>query len=324
MNLLNSIQMSVFSAEGLVVVGGPLLVTALVLRKSARPGLRRLAHLLLAADALWLIMLLASLSVQVSIDWQLARARRADNARTQHLAGAQEVAGVAFPPGSTVHLDEDGSLDWGSVPVPTRIADQLLVGNFEVVTDGVQGTLAAPAEIDGVPCAADHVRRDRSRDGAQPSHVACTLERSATVNGHELAAGTGIAVITGPAGRRKLDTGTLADAEVLFEVRWPAGTVLHGTAAWPDQLAHARASPGEEVSFCTPSGQDVPVQGIVLHGKAGYQVRETGRTLQDCDGNDHGDERDGTAIAGTERHSRGLQADPAAPWTWNDGVASHP
>ena len=95
--------------------------------------------------------LLAGLSAWAPPLRRLTRARRADDFRTQHLVAAQEVAGVAFPPGSTVHLDEDGSLDWGSMPVPTRIADLLLVGNFEMVTDGVQGTLAAPAESTAFP-----------------------------------------------------------------------------------------------------------------------------------------------------------------------------
>ena len=148
--------------------------------------------------------------------------------------------------------------------------------------------------------------------------MGCVLTHGTAVNGHDLAAAPEVTVSARPSGERRLDTGTLAHDELLFDVRWPAGTVLHGTAASPDQLAHARASPGEEVSFCTPEGQDVPVPGVVLHGKIGYEVPERGRVLEYCDENDRPNDRGGYATVGADQHSRGSQADPTAPWTWND------
>lgn len=56
----------------------------------------------------------------------------------------------------------------------------------------------------------------------------------------------------------------------------------------------------------------------------GCEVWENGRTLGECNGNDYGNDRAGTALAGTEHHGHGSRADPAARWTWNDGATPHP
>ena len=100
----------------------------------------------------------------------------------------------------------------------------------------------------------------------------------------------------------------MAHVERLFSVTWPAGTVLHGTATSGQQLVHAQAFPGEEVSLCTPEGQDVSVPGVVLHGKVGYEVRENGRTLETCDEKDRPNDHDGYATAGADQHTRGSLA----------------
>ena len=149
-------------------------------------------------------------------------------------------------------------------------------------------------------------------------HVECTLARGTAVNGHDIAEGTEVKFSTRSSGERQLYTGTLARTELLLDIIWPAGTILHGTAASAEQLAHAPASPGEEVSFCPPEGQDVPVPGLVLHGKVGYEVRETGRMLQYCDEHDRPIGHDGYATVGAVRHSRGSQAKADAPWEWDD------
>ena len=115
-------------------------------------------------------------------------------ARTLNLAAPQVVSGIPFPAGSTLHMTQDGSIDRGNVPVPTHIADMLLVGEFEIGLQGIKGTLAAPAEIDGVPCAADKVYRDKDWGHEWPSHVACILARGTAVNGHDVAESTKVAV----------------------------------------------------------------------------------------------------------------------------------
>ena len=218
---------------------------------------------------------------------------RPSSARTLNLTASQVVSGIQFPAGSTLHMTEDGSVDRGNVPVPTRIADMLLVGEFEIGLQGIKGTLAGPAEIDGVPCAAGKVSRDKDWGHEWPSHVECILARGTGVNGHDIAENTKVAVSSKPSGERQLNIGTLAHAELLFDVTWPAGNVLHASAAWPQRLAHVPASPGEEVLFCTPEGQDVSVPGVVLHGKVGYDVRENGRALESCDEKDRPDDHDG-------------------------------
>ena len=243
---------------------------------------------------------------------------RPSAARTLVLAPSQVVSGVPFPAGTTLHMSEDGSVDRGVVPVPTAIAGLLLVGEFEIGLQGVTGTLAEPAEIDGVPCAADEVYRDKDWGHEWPAHVECILARGTAINDHDVAEGTKVAVSSKPSGERQLYIGTLAHAELLFDVTWPAGTVLHATAASPQRLAHAPASPGEDVSFCTPEGQDVSVPGVVLHGKVGYDVRENGRALESCDEKDRPDDHDGYAAAGAEQHTRGSQANTGSPWKWDD------
>ncbi len=248
---------------------------------------------------------------------------RPSAARTLILAASQVVSGVPFPAGTTLHMTEDGSVDRGNVPVPTAIAGLLLVGEFEIGLQGVTGTLAEPAEIDGVPCAADKVYRDKDWGHEWPAHVECILARGTAINGHDVAEGTKVAVSSKPSGERQLYIGTLAHAELLFDVMWPAGTVLHGTAASGQQLAHAPASPGEEVSFCTPEGQDVSVPGVVLHGKVGYDVRENGRALEFCDEKDRPDDHDGYAASGADQHTRGSQASTGLPWKWDD-YRAHP
>ncbi len=319
MNSLESalISLRAFTAlVGMAVIGVPLLVVALVLLTSPDPSRRRLARVFLAIDAAGLLLLVVALVPEIQQEKQADRRQRAYDSRTMHLAEPQLLAGVAFPAGSTVHLNEDGSIDKGALPVPTLIDGLPLIGDFESSAMTLDGTLAAPAEVAGVPCAAGAVRWYKG------DSVDCTLEHGIAVAGHDLAAGAQIDV----AGRM-LYAGRLAHAELLFDVLWPAGTVLHGTSASPEQLAHASAPTDDasvsrdgKVSLCPPGNQTVQVPGIMLHGKVSYQVANDGSRLvyAGCPDRDQPLESDGYITAGADRHSRGRQANTGSPWQWDD------
>ncbi len=310
----------------MVFVGVPVLVAALALRRSPRLGLRCLAVALLAIDAAGMAALLVAVAHVATYMWQTDQKRRVDQARTFHLATPQVVAGTALPAGSTVHLNEDGSIEHGTVPVPTSIAGLLLVGDFALAPFGVGGTLAVPAELDGAPCGAGRVW------WREAGEVSCMLERGYSFAGHELAAGTRVETYDNRPGPRRLQTGTLAQPEWLFDVSWPAGTVLRGTSTPPEGLAHG-PPPDEVVQLCLVPGQAVAIPGATLHGAVTFEARGTERTLYPgCDGSMYdaghdaggdGRSRDGYAEVGPDRYVRGRKPDEASLWQWgNDDPAA--
>lgn len=252
----------------LLFVRLPFLVIALVLRSSGRPASRRLSHVLLAVDAVAVAVTVGAASMPLLGKLRLAYRT---SQRTYSLSQPRVLAGVLFPAGSTVRLNEDGTIERGTVPVPTVVAGLPLIGEFGTGDwlQAFQGILAVPVEVEGVPCAAGPVW------SLQGASISCILGRGYAYAGHELAPGQPVTVNILTTGERRLVGGTLLRPELLFDVPWPAGTVFGSTAAaaTPEQLAHGPVPPADQIDLCLMSGQTVSIPGATLHGTITYSVK---------------------------------------------------
>lgn len=308
----------------LLFIGLPALVVALILKASPRPALRRLARVLLAADATtFAVMIGAGAGPLLSNLWQGYGTYR----RTYHLTDPRVLAGVSFPASSTVYLNEDGSIARGTLPVPAVIAGLPLVGEFGTEGWGpaYKGTLAAPFEVEGVPCKAGQVW------WLPGARVSCVLDRGYTFAGHDLAAGTRITLNILTTGERHLEAGTLSHPELLFNVLWPAGSVLGSTSATatPERLAHGSVPEGERVDLCLMSGETVSIPGATLHGTITYSVKgEQRRVTSGCypalEGPLMGPRYpdDGYVEVGADRYVEGRRQGADLPWRWDDSSPS--
>lgn len=318
-------EIVVFAAALALVYAGPVILAAALLLLAVpglrrRTGPRRTAYGLLGTLA---VLFAAALPVVLS-ELGSARRQRAYDARTRTLAAAEVLGGIAFPAGSTVHVSEAGTPEFGTLPEPTTVLGLPLVDAFtldvEYTDDGSRpggvsrGTLAGAADIRGIPCGAGPFRQG---DGT----TRCTLARDHGFAGHHLAAGQPMEVFqASTADPPVLQFGTLARPELLYDIVWPAGTVLGPVKEPPDRMAHGPGPEGEVIHFCIPSGAAVDIGGATLHGFAAYGVLERKRTVSPfCTILPEGTgQRDGYAQAGPDRFTWGERADAGAPWTWTE------
>ena len=303
----------VFAGPVLLVLAGLLLA---VPGLRARKGPRRTAYALLGT----LVLLFAGSLPAVVSELDSRRRQRAFDARTRTLDAPEVLGGIAFPAGSTVHVSETGTPEFGTLPERATVLGLPLVGDFTLDVDYVdgrpkgvsRGTLAGPAEIGGIPCGAGTFRRG---DGS----TRCTLARDHAFAGHLLAAGQPLEVFQPSADDPPvLQFGTLARPETLYGIGWPAGTVLGPVSLPPDRMAQGPGPELEVVQFCLPSGATADIGGATLHGAAGYGVLEHKRTVFPyCTIlRDETPAGDGYAQAGPDRFTWGERADTASPWTW--------
>ncbi len=306
------------TGTGLLVVGLPLLVIAVVLfrrPRGHRPVLRRsLASLLLLVDGAMLVVTLAAFFVPQLCDSILRGYLQ--YSQTYHLTAPRVLAGVRFPAGSTVFMDGD-DIDHGDVPVPTVIAGVPLVGEFVANHEVVGlGTLAAPAEVRGVPCGSGRV--SFSTGGS----ISCILSREFSFVGHALAPGQPISISSIEGYGRWLEEGTLARPERLFDVLWPTGSILSGIQ---DETARPEGSPGLpdlRAEVCLLSDEAVPIPGATLHGTLTYSVLGEKRWVASgcghLDEKDRAGSREGYAEVGRHRFVQGQRSSGKSSWSWGD------
>lgn len=313
-----------FAAFYALAYGGPVLLGVAVavlavpaLRRNT--GLRRTAYGLLGTLAVLAVAASPFLAYEVT-DWIH---RREWEARTRRLDAPQVIGGVAFPAGSTVHVSEDGLPEFGSLPVATQVLGLPLAGDFVLGVEydreagshlaGItRGTLAAAVEVQGVPCGPGPIVPGRET-------TRCTLARDWLFAGHLLAAGSALEVYRPPLDAPPmLRFGSLARAELLYDVRWPPGTVLGPVNTPPERMAHGPGPDSLLVSFCLPSGATADIGGAVLHGFLAYNVQGNRRSVSPvCDALP--DDRvgtDGYAQVGPNRFSWGERPDAASAWQW--------
>jgi hypothetical protein len=309
----------VFGYDALRYAGIPLLAGALVLL--AVPALRRRRSARIGAYgliAIFALLVVAAFPVLEGIWWEWQRAR-AFAAATRHAEVAQTVGGITIPAGSTVHLDEQGVVAFGTLAAATVIDGLPLVGEFRLA-DGVEGNLAAPAKIHGIPCGPGRVV-------SRNETTSCVLGMDYDFSGHALAKDHLITIYRSPLNEPPmLELGTLAHAELLYDVEWPAGTMLGRVNASPDTMAHGPAPADHPIELCLPSELTVTIDEVVLHGFLSYTI-DSGRRLISpvCDilpDNNVGD--DGYVQVAQERYTWGERPGADAAWRWTDPVSQPP
>jgi hypothetical protein len=300
---------------------GPILLTVIVLLAvpslRCKRRLRIFAYGLLALEGLLSLFTLPVLMGK----WKEHEATRRFDAATYHLTSPQGYGGISFPAGSTVHVGEDGKVEFGSLPTPTLVGDLLLVGDFQIGAESIdpspgisKGTLAGTAEIHGIPCGPGALI-------SQPETTRCVLASDYVFLGHTLARGTLLEIYRSPLNDPpRLNFGTLGRSEVLFDVLWQTGTMMGGVEKPPEQMRHGNGPESLLVEFCVPSGLAVTIEGATLHGLLSYAVQEGRRMVSPvCTlGPEAQVGSDGYAQVGNDRYTSGERPTAEAAWKWKD------
>ena len=242
---------------------------------------------------------------------------------THHLTAPQVLSGISFPAGSTVHVNStNGHVEFGSVPAPTAVAGLMLVGDFRLErrdTDDYTiefGTLAVPTVIHGIPCS-------RGALIAQEDSTRCVLDRDFDFAGHMMARGTGIEIYRSPLHEpAALRWGTLAQRELLYDVVWPAGTVIGGGISLsPGNMAHGDGPQGT-LQMCKAKSNTLPLAGAVLHGIMAMAIDGGRRLLSQVCSILPAEQVDLDAYVqvGPARYASGERATRDAAWSWHNPV----
>jgi hypothetical protein len=186
--------------------------------------------------------------------------------RRQELAGSATMDGIGFPAGTKLQLDEHGHIQSGVLPSATLIENLLLTGPFKM-EHGLYtrsriwaGVLAHAADIEGVPCAAGPFEQP---DEVSPQILKCRLAADFNFLDYPLAAGSLIELAPSRKPTR-LQHGVLRSPLILFDIDWPAGTVIDAE----DHDAAALRHPGKSARLCLPQYGVVIIAGIEVHGAA--------------------------------------------------------
>lgn len=309
----------------LIYAGGPLAALALLLL--AVPACRRVTALRWIGCGLLACvggLALCAMPMLQEI-WSEHAGKRAFERATHTLTVPQTFAGVAFPAGSIVHVNEaSGRPEFGTVPVPTLIAGLMLSGNFrlerEYLRDAdtiAEGTLAVPTVIHGIPCG-------RGILVAQDEVTRCILDRDYDFTGHLLAGGQGIEIYRSPLDEpAQLRWGTLARPELLFDVTWPAGSVIGGGITLPpERMAHGFGADGS-LQACLPKGLELHAPWAVLHGLMGLTIQGDRLLVSQVCSILPGEPVDLEAYAevGAAHYGSGERTTRDAAWVWSDPVA---
>jgi hypothetical protein len=182
------------------------------------------------------------------------------------LAGPATMDGIVFPAGTKLQLDEYGHIQSGILPDAALIQNLHLTGPFKVEYGLYTrariwaGVLARAADIEGVPCAAGPFEQP---DEVSPQILKCRLDRDFDFLGYPLAAGSQIELAPSRSPTR-LQHGVLRSPLILFDINWPARTVIDVE----DDDAAALRHPGRSARLCLPQGSVVTIAGIEVHGAA--------------------------------------------------------
>ena len=188
--------------------------------------------------------------------------------RTHHLKTPQTLAGILFPAGSTIVLDKDHPdfIETGTLAAPTLIHGLLLTGTFSMPApsggnspNALSGTLAQPATIAGIPCAAAPINLNAT-------FTSCILARAVVLHGFSLAAGTYVQTRLQPTGDFLLEQASLALPTPIFDVIYPAGTILTPEDMSASRLAHVPYPESGIMVVCLPPTAEVTLGEAVLHG----------------------------------------------------------
>ena len=160
--------------------------------------------------------------------------------RTHHLKTPQTLAGILFPAGSTIMLQQGHPdfIEAGTLSQPTAIYGYPLIGDFTMeapnedhIGKQLSGTLAQPTAIQGIPCAAGPINTTQS-------FTNCTLAQPFTMHGFSLAPGTIIQTRLQPNGDVLLDSATLAVPTLIYDTLYPAGTSIGPDRDSAADIAH--------------------------------------------------------------------------------------
>lgn len=263
------------------VPGGIAVLSLAIPAWRRKTWVRRAAYSVLAIDG---VLLAASIPVLVwdthrFLDWVHKEAA------TYHLAVPRTFAGTEFPAGSTVHLRDDGTPNYGELPIPTTILGLPIVGEFFLGNHyggtevGITlATLAVPTLIYGIPCGPGSLIAHRAT-------TQCVLAEEYEFAGHRLAMGQPVTVHRRrPNPPDELASGTLARPELLFGATWPAGTILFRVTAPPEQMVDgSEPDMPSSIQLCLPPGLTAAIPGATLHGLIGYEIYAKNRiVVADC------------------------------------------
>ncbi len=202
--------------------------------------------------------------------------------RTHRLTSPQTFAAIHFPAGSMVVLQQDHPdyLETATVPTPTLVHGLLLSGTFSMPAPmpgdspgGLSGTLAQPATIAGLPCAAAPIN-------INATFTSCLLAHSVDLHGFTLASGTYVQTRQQPTGGFLLEQASLAAPTPIFEALYPAGTIFTPEDMQASRAAHLPYPPSGMMLACLPPGGQVTLGGAVLTGPISISYSGDGAQLQ--------------------------------------------
>ncbi len=160
--------------------------------------------------------------------------------RTHHLKTPETLAGILFPAGSTITLQQGHPdfIESRTLSQPTAIYGYPLIGDFTMeapnedhIGKQLSGTLAQPTLIQGLPCAAAPINTNQS-------FTNCTLAQPFTFHGFSLAPGKTIQTRLQPNGDILLDGATLAVPTLIYDILYPAGTDINLDGRSAAAIAH--------------------------------------------------------------------------------------
>ena len=207
--------------------------------------------------------------------------------RTHRLKTPQQFAGILFPAGSTVTLDEHDPnfIESATLSRPTQVRGLPLTGTFSMPanqdttqpaeTGALSGTLAQAGFIGEIPCAPGPINLNAS-------FTSCILDRSATINGFPLAAHSYVQTRRQPSGDLSLEQASLAAPVTLFGTIYPAATIFTPGVLAARTIANQTRLTSGIMLVCLPAGAELKLGRALLHGPLTVEYSNTVRVSQYC------------------------------------------
>lgn len=174
----------------------------------------------------------------------------------------------------------------------------------------IEGTLAEPAQLAGLPCAPGPVKDS-------PYGVRCVLADDWTVNGFPLARGRPIALQLASGKPNVLAEGTFSTPLEIQGVTLPADTRINFIGDYDaETLRTGPLIPQKNASFILPAGRDVAIEGAILNGEMEIEFAANGIAISNWSVNATG----GTIVFAGERHSIGFFDKARRRWRFDADI----
>lgn len=225
-----------------------------------------------------------------SMKWKDMQGDRKIAQYTFHPTTPTAYAGTLFPGGSTLVLDTypPHQLESGSVPSATTVLELPLVDDFKVSQRAPEsgggfyiseGTLAAPARVQGVPCGPGMVNQKAVSVSAGAKNLFCILAEDYPLIGLIFRKGTLLSINIDPHyasfSLASIVEGTLARPAILSGIKVPAGTVVNGDWQGGDgETVVNTERPFGDIDLKLPDATDIALNGARIKGLCNLEIDE--------------------------------------------------